>query len=54
MKKRVIVNRINMADTSLPLDDQIVNLCTTNYAAGYELTSTFTQGSDLVLIFKLL
>ncbi len=54
MKKRVIVNRINMANLSLSLEDQIVNLCTTNYAAGYELVATFVQGSELILISKLL
>ena len=54
MKKKAIVNRIDLTNVTVPLEDQINNLCEVNYAAGYELASTFVFGSNLVLIFRLL
>lgn len=52
-KKRVIVMRLNITDTSTPLDNQISDLCAVNYAAGYTLVSTFVHEASLVLIFQL-
>ena len=52
MKKLIIVNRIDLADNTVPLDEQINNLCEVNFAAGYELVSTFICGGFLVLLFR--
>lgn len=54
MTKLTVLNRINLSDTSVPLDEQIENLCVVNFAAGYELASTFVYYPDLILIFKLI
>lgn len=54
MKKRIVVQRLDLSDTALPLDHKIENLCEVNFAAGYELAAAFVQGSNLILIFKLL
>ena len=54
MKKQIIVVRIDMSDSNVPLDSQISNLCEVNFASGYTLISTFVHAENLVLIFKLL
>lgn len=54
MKKLTLIQRIDMTDDSLPLNQQIENLCDVNQAAGYALVSTFVHETNLVLIFKLI
>lgn len=50
MKTKVF--RIQLENEAVALEQQIVALCEVQRAAGYRLASTFTIGSDLILIFQ--